>query len=91
MVTYTDSRARVTTIKLLLAHVMQVPEGWVAAAYGLPGCATQGETREEAHYMLKDAYEGVMAMYESEGEDPPFDPTYDPWEGRGQLEWVSLQ
>ena len=34
--------------------------GYVVYAPALPGCATQGETFEEAQYMIRDAIEGYL-------------------------------
>lgn len=34
--------------------------GYVVYAPTLPGCATQGETFEQAQYMIRDAIEGYL-------------------------------
>ncbi len=40
---------------------------WLAEVPSLPGCATQGETREEAIENIKDAIEGYEAVLEEKG------------------------
>ncbi len=37
--------------------------GYVASVPALPGCATQGETFEEAIAMIKDAIKGYLAVF----------------------------
>jgi predicted RNase H-like HicB family nuclease len=48
---------------------------WLADVPSLPGCATQGETREEAIENIKDAIEGYVAVLEEKGLPVP-----DEWE-----------
>jgi predicted RNase H-like HicB family nuclease len=36
--------------------------GWVAECPDLPGCLSQGETREEALYNLSDAIAGIISV-----------------------------
>jgi predicted RNase H-like HicB family nuclease len=48
---------------------------WLAEVPSLPGCATQGETREEAIENIKDAIEGYVAVLEEKGLPVP-----DEWE-----------
>jgi predicted RNase H-like HicB family nuclease len=36
--------------------------GWVAECPDLPGCFSQGETREEALYNLSDAVAGIVSL-----------------------------
>jgi antitoxin HicB len=38
---------------------------------GLPGCASQGETREEALAMIKEAIEGYLESLEAHGDPVP--------------------
>lgn len=38
---------------------------------GLPGCASQGETREEALAMIKEAIEGYLESLEAHGDPIP--------------------
>ena len=40
---------------------------WVAECPSLPGCVSQGETREEAIINIKDAIEGCIAVLEEDG------------------------
>ena len=47
--------------------------GFIVSAPALPGCATQGETREEALTMIKDAIEGYIASLKKHGESVPTD------------------
>jgi predicted RNase H-like HicB family nuclease len=43
--------------------------GYVASVPALPGCATQGETFEEAVVMIKDAMEGYLEVLKEEKQD----------------------
>lgn len=45
--------------------------GYVVTVPALPGCATQGETFEEASSMIKDALEGCLAVLKEEGQEIP--------------------
>ncbi len=45
--------------------------GYVVSVPSLPGCATQGETFEEAVTMIKDAIKGYLAVIKDEGQDIP--------------------
>lgn len=45
--------------------------GYVVSIPALPGCATQGETFEEAVYMIKDAIKLYLSVLKEEGEDVP--------------------
>ena len=40
---------------------------WVAECPSLPGCVSQGGTREEAIINVKDAIEGCIAVLEEDG------------------------
>jgi len=49
---------------------------WVAECPSLPGCISQGETREEAIVNIKEAIEGYVLTLEDDGlsvPDEPFD------------------
>ncbi|MEK7517369.1 MAG: type II toxin-antitoxin system HicB family antitoxin [Patescibacteria group bacterium] len=45
--------------------------GYVVSVPALPGCATQGETFEEASEMIKDAIKGYLAVLKDEKEEIP--------------------
>ena len=45
--------------------------GYVVTIPALPGCASQGETFEEAMAMIKDALEGYLAVLKEEGQEIP--------------------
>lgn len=45
--------------------------GYVATVPALPGCVTQGETREEALAMARDAAAGYIASLRKHGETIP--------------------
>ena len=45
--------------------------GYVVSVPALPGCATQGETFEEASFMIKDAIKGYLAVLKDEKEEIP--------------------
>lgn len=45
--------------------------GYIVSVPALPGCATQGETFEEAVAMIKDAIKGYLVVLKEEGEDIP--------------------
>ena len=40
---------------------------WVAECPSLPGCVSQGGTREDAIINIKDAIEGCIAVLEEDG------------------------
>ncbi|MCS6806989.1 MAG: type II toxin-antitoxin system HicB family antitoxin [Blastocatellia bacterium] len=45
--------------------------GYIISAPALPGCVTQGETREEALRMIQDAIRGYIASLRKHGEPLP--------------------
>lgn len=45
--------------------------GYIASVPALPGCVTQGETREEALAMARDAAAGYIASLRKHGEPVP--------------------
>lgn len=45
--------------------------GFSVSVPALPGCHTQGETREEALEMARDAIEGYLEVLEAEGRSLP--------------------
>lgn len=45
--------------------------GWVASVPGLLGCASQGDTVEEARTMIRDAIEGWVALALQMGDPIP--------------------
>lgn len=45
--------------------------GYIVSAPALPGCVTQGETREEALAMIRDAIRGYIASLRKHGEPLP--------------------
>ncbi|MFQ5862849.1 MAG: type II toxin-antitoxin system HicB family antitoxin [Candidatus Brocadiales bacterium] len=47
--------------------------GYIVDVPALPGCMTQGETREEALKMAKDAIEGYLECLIEDGEPVPDD------------------
>ncbi len=46
--------------------------GYIVSAPALPGCVTQGETKEEALAMIQDAIRGYVASLRKHGESLPF-------------------
>ena len=46
--------------------------GYIASVPALPGCVTQGETREEALAMAQDAIVGYVASLKKHGEPLPY-------------------
>ena len=74
------------TVKILNYNVyLQKAEegGFIVSAPALPGCSTQGETREEALTMIKDAIEGYIVSLRKHGEPIPTD--------KAEIEKVSVQ
>ena len=47
--------------------------GWVAEVPSLPGCVSQGETREEALRNVRDAIDGWIAVAIEHGDPVPDD------------------
>ena len=45
--------------------------GYIVSAPALPGCVTQGETKEEALAMIQDAIAGYVASLKKHGEPLP--------------------
>lgn len=87
MNTFTANRARTHRRTLLLTEWIKAEEGgWVVGVWGFPGCVTQGATEEEAEWMIRDAYEGLVESYDAFGEEIPW--KYEPREG-WELRWVS--
>ncbi|MBI4083703.1 MAG: type II toxin-antitoxin system HicB family antitoxin [Candidatus Lambdaproteobacteria bacterium] len=57
-----------------MRHVLLHPDetgGWVVECPSLPGCISQGETREEALINIKEAIELYVAVLKDEGEAIP--------------------
>ena len=46
---------------------------WVSECPSLPGCISQGQTREEAVEHIKEAIEGYIAVLEDDGLPVPDD------------------
>ncbi len=46
---------------------------WVVECPSLPGCVSQGETRQEAIANIKEAIEGYVAVLEEDGLPVPED------------------
>lgn len=46
---------------------------WVAEVPSLPGCLSQGDTRDEALENIKDAIEGYIAVLVENGDPVPED------------------
>lgn len=46
--------------------------GYLVSAPALPGCVTQGETKEEALEMIQDAIAGYVASLRKHGEPLPY-------------------
>ncbi len=58
--------------------VILIPEeegGYSVDVPALPGCVTQGETKEEALAMAKEAIELYMESLQADGEPIPIEPT----------------
>ncbi len=49
--------------------------GFVVSVPALPGCVTEGESREEALEMIRDAISGYIASLKKHGEPIPEDVT----------------
>ena len=47
--------------------------GYVVSVPALPGCATQGETFEEAVEMIRDAIQLYLSSLKEDGEDIPLE------------------
>ena len=56
--------------------------GYIVSAPALVGCVTQGETKEEALEMIKDAIEGYISSLKKHGETIPSE--------KGEVEKVSV-
>ena len=55
-------------------EVVLIPEaggGYVATVPALPGCASQGETRDEALAMIREAIELYLESLEAHGDPIP--------------------
>lgn len=50
-----------------------VEYGWLAEVPSLPGCLTEGETKEEALEMIKDAIELYIEALQAKGRPIPED------------------
>ena len=59
--------------------------GYVVSAPALPGCVTQGETKQEALAMIEDAIRGYIASLRKHGE--PLPPGYE----AGEVEVVEVE
>lgn len=63
-----------TGVKWRRAHVLLTKEddGICAVVLNLPGCASQGDTLEEAMANVKEALHGVLALYAADGAPVPW-------------------
>ena len=61
----------VTLTKYLVYLEPAEEGGYIVSCPALPGCVSQGESREEALAMIKDAIEGYLASLKKHGEDIP--------------------
>ena len=60
------------TVARYLVYLEPAEEGgYIVSCPALPGCVSQGETREEALAMIKDAIEGYIASLKKHGEPVP--------------------
>ncbi|MBE3557354.1 MAG: type II toxin-antitoxin system HicB family antitoxin [Firmicutes bacterium] len=57
--------------------------GYIVRVPALPGCVTQGETREEALKMAQDAIAGYLASLVKHGEPIP--------QGTGEIDTVEVE
>ncbi len=89
--TVTRGPSKLYRTNLLLADFIQDKEsgGWCAAVWGLPGCATQGETEQEASEALVEVYKLFVKSSEEDGEPLQWDASFRHWEGKGEMRWVS--
>ena len=56
----------ITGVKRAMLH--QGENGyWVAECPSLPGCISQGETRQQAIYNIREAIEGYVVALEEDG------------------------
>lgn len=62
--------------------------GYSVIAATLPGVADQGDTEAEALENIKDAFKGVLAVYEESGEAVPWLPEPRVPEQGGVVRWV---
>jgi len=65
---------KTTKRKVLKYSVLFQPAeegGFIASVPALPGCATQGETFEEAQEMIKDAISGYLAVLKDNKQEIP--------------------
>jgi len=61
-----------------MRHVLLMPEdegGWVVECPSLPGCVSQGETKEEALANIKEAIEAYVEALEMDGLPVPQEKT----------------
>ncbi len=59
---------------MLRFHIYLQPAeegGYIVSAPALPGCVTQGDTKEEAIAMIKDAIAGYLESLKKHGEPLP--------------------
>lgn len=61
-----------TTTHFLVYLEPSVDGGYIVSAPALPGCVTQGDTKEEALEMIQDAIRGYVASLRKHGEPLPF-------------------
>jgi predicted RNase H-like HicB family nuclease len=59
--------------------------GFWAEVPALPGCASEGDTLEEAQANILEAVEGVLLVYRDRGEGPPLDEGAEPSEAGGEI------
>jgi len=59
--------------------------GFWAEVPELPGCASEGDTLEEARANIREAVEGVLLVYRDRGEEPPLAEGGDPSEPGGEV------
>ncbi len=68
-----ESPALTITMRQILLH--RDEDGfWVAECPSLPGCATQGKSKDEAIENIKEAIDGYLDVLKGDGKPIPDDP-----------------
>jgi len=64
---------------------------WVAECPSLPGCISQGKTKEEAIANIKEAIRGYIAALEEDGLPVPTGHNPSRWAQRGRIRGIAMR
>ena len=75
---HADGSRQILGQAMFPSSVVFEDDRWVAVVILIPGCVSEGATRDEAKASLKEALEDILEIHRSRGTWPSFVPPEDP-------------